>query len=73
MVAWDIFILQAGFLLFYITLIFSDSLAKNKHLGVAFLSIMAVFVQLFAYGIGFISEIFNKAPASQDKKKSPFN
>lgn len=58
----DIFQLQLFFLGLYITLIFSDSVAKNKNASIGLLSIIAVFVQLFAYGIGFMSEYFKKKP-----------
>ncbi|AHM62547.1 family 2 glycosyl transferase [Flammeovirgaceae bacterium 311] len=43
------------YLLFFL-LIFIDSLRQNKSLKVAVLSIAAAFVQLWAYGIGFIEE-----------------
>ena len=43
----------------YILIIFIDSLRKNKfNFTVAFLSIITSFVQLFAYGIGFLSVLF---------------
>ncbi len=47
--------LAALYLLFFM-LIFLDSLRLNKSLQVAFLSMAAAFVQLWAYGIGFIEE-----------------
>lgn len=40
----------------YILLNFIDSSSKNKSIEVGLLSVVAVFVQLFAYGIGFMSE-----------------
>jgi glycosyltransferase involved in cell wall biosynthesis len=40
----------------FIGTIFLDSLVKNRGLGVAFLSIIASFVQLFGYGTGFLRE-----------------
>ena len=40
----------------YIVLNFLDSTLKNKSLKVGFLSVIAIFVQLFGYGIGFITE-----------------
>ncbi|WP_224995144.1 glycosyltransferase family 2 protein [Cesiribacter sp. SM1] len=43
------------YLLFF-GLIFADSLRQNKSLKVATLSVAAAFVQLWAYGIGFIEE-----------------
>lgn len=41
-------------LLFYIFLVFTDSLFRNKSIAVAFKSIFASFVQLFGYGTGFM-------------------
>jgi len=41
-------------LLFYIFLVFTDSLIRNKNIKVAFKSIFASFVQLFGYGTGFM-------------------
>lgn len=38
----------------YVICIFFDSLASNKSLAVAFMSIWAVFIQFFGYGIGFL-------------------
>ncbi len=48
------------FLSIYLLAIFIDSSLQNKSLKVGFLSIMACFVQLFGYGIGFLSEFFKK-------------
>lgn len=47
-------------LIFYIFLVFSDSLIKNKSLKVAFLSVPASFVQLFGYGLGFIESFYKR-------------
>lgn len=44
------------FLGLYILLNFIDSTLKNKSIKVGLLSVIAVFVQLFGYGIGFITE-----------------
>lgn len=41
-------------------LIFLDSLLKNKSITVAFLSVVAAFIQLLAYGTGFIREFIKK-------------
>ena len=43
-----------------------DSTLKNKSVNVGFLSIIAVFVQLFAYGLGFISEGLKKIVGSNN-------
>ena len=51
-----IFMLSIIILLIYVLLNFIDSTLKNKSIKVGFLSVLAVFVQLFAYGLGFISE-----------------
>jgi GT2 family glycosyltransferase len=51
-----IFNLAIAILLIYISLNLVDSIIKNKSIKVGFLSVIAVFVQLFAYGFGFISE-----------------
>lgn len=48
-------LLMALYILFFM-LIFVDSLIKNKDIQVALLSVAAAFVQLWAYGIGFIEE-----------------
>ncbi len=54
--SWELFLLQVGMILLYITLIFSDSVARTKNPYVGILSIAAVFTQLSAYGIGFLTE-----------------
>ena len=45
-------------LLLLIFVFFIDSWRLNKRIKVAFLSIVAAFIQLFAYGIGFIHAVF---------------
>ncbi|WP_337043496.1 glycosyltransferase [Emticicia sp. 17c] len=50
------FLLSTGLLGLYILMIFIDASLKNKSLKVGFLSIVACFIQLFAYGIGFMQE-----------------
>ncbi len=44
----------------YVLLNFVDSSIKNKSVYVGLLSIVAVFVQLIGYGIGFMSEGWKK-------------
>lgn len=44
-------------LLVYILCLFLDSLFRNKSIKVAALSIVAAYVQLFGYGLGFIDEV----------------
>jgi len=48
------------FLLVYFMLIFFHSLSINKSLKVAFLSIISSFIQLTAYGLGFIQDFFKR-------------
>lgn len=50
------FFVALGLFVFYFFLIFGDSLVKTKSLPVAVVSIAAAFTQLFAYGVGFITE-----------------
>lgn len=38
----------------YFVLLFVDSLLKNKNLGIALLSLLAVCIQFYGYGIGFL-------------------
>jgi glycosyltransferase involved in cell wall biosynthesis len=54
------FFLGITLLLIYILLNFVDSTLKNKSTKIGLLSILAVFVQLFGYGIGFITEGWKK-------------
>jgi glycosyltransferase involved in cell wall biosynthesis len=54
------FFLGIVLLLIYVLLNFVDSTLKNKSLKVGLLSILAVFVQLFGYGIGFMTEGWKK-------------
>ncbi|MFN8348878.1 MAG: glycosyltransferase [Spirosomataceae bacterium] len=51
-----LFYIGISFLLLYIFLLFIDAFRQSRHLKVAFLSIIAAFVQLFGYGIGFLQE-----------------
>jgi len=45
-------------LLLYLALIFSDSTIENKSVSVGFLSIVAIFVQFFGYGLAFLKSTF---------------
>lgn len=47
-------------ILSFILLIFFDSLLKNRKLNVAFLSLIASFIQLTAYGLGFIEDFIRR-------------
>lgn len=53
------YICDTGILIFFL-LIFFHSWLVNKSIKVAFLSIIAAFIQLFAYGLGFIQDFFKK-------------
>jgi glycosyltransferase involved in cell wall biosynthesis len=44
----------------WIMLIFFHALVKNKSLKVAFLSIIAAFIQLIAYGLGFMQDFWKR-------------
>ncbi len=50
------FLFSAGVFALYKLMIFVDSTLQNKSIKVGFLSIIACFIQLFAYGIGFMQE-----------------
>jgi hypothetical protein len=53
-----LFSISLFILSFYFLLILIFSTIQNNSLKAGFLSIPAAFIQLFAYGLGFISEIF---------------
>jgi len=53
----------------YILLIFFDAISKNKSIKVAFLSIFASFIQLLAYGFGFIQNFFNSILLKKNKNQ----
>ncbi|MEA5457689.1 glycosyltransferase [Arcicella sp. LKC2W] len=55
-----LFYLGICLLSLYVLLNFIDSTLKNKSIKVGLLSIVAVFVQLLAYGIGFMTEAWKK-------------
>ncbi len=56
-------------LLLYLMLIFVDSSVKNKNITIGFLSIAAVFVQFFGYGIAFLKSSFLINLLKKDPKK----
>ena len=45
-------------LLFYLILVYIDSSIKNKNLYIGALSVMALFIQFFGYGIAFLTSSF---------------
>jgi glycosyltransferase involved in cell wall biosynthesis len=57
---WRIAILADIFLAVLILLIFFHAWWKNKSLKVAFLSIIAAFTQLIAYGLGFMQDFWKR-------------
>jgi glycosyltransferase involved in cell wall biosynthesis len=46
--------------MFFTLLLFFDSLARYKNVKIAFLSVIACYIQLYGYGIGFIKSFINK-------------
>lgn len=59
-----IFLIPIGL---FVIIIFLDSLRLNKNLKVAFLSIFASFIQLTAYGMGFIKSFYKRLILKQDE------
>ncbi|MBI9053868.1 MAG: glycosyltransferase [Bacteroidales bacterium] len=51
----------------FILIIFLDSLRLNKNIRVASLSIVSSFIQLIAYGIGFIKSFYKRLVLRQDE------
>lgn len=60
LVSVSLFFAAAALFIVFFLLIFIDALAKEKSLQVAILSMAAAFTQLFAYGVGFLSEGWKK-------------
>jgi len=57
---WQIAILANIILAVYILLIFFHAWWKNKSVKIAFLSIIAAFTQLIAYGLGFMQDFWKR-------------
>jgi len=57
---WPIAILCNVIALLIILLIFFHSLSKNKSVKIAFLSVLASFIQLTAYGLGFMQDYWRR-------------
>jgi glycosyltransferase involved in cell wall biosynthesis len=57
---WSIAILCNIIAAFIILLIFFHSLIKNKSVKIAFLSVLASFIQLTAYGLGFMQDVWRR-------------
>lgn len=62
---WPLAYLCNFMLLLYLMLIFFHSWQVNKSLKVAFLSIIAAFIQLTAYGLGFMQDFFKRIVLKQ--------
>jgi len=60
LLGWQIAILANIILAVYILLIFFHAWWKNKSLKIAFLSIIAAFTQLIAYGLGFMQDFWKR-------------
>ncbi|MBK6977735.1 MAG: glycosyltransferase [Cytophagaceae bacterium] len=61
----ELFDLSLGILWLYFLIIFISASITQKSLNVGILSIPASFIQLFAYGFGFILEVFGKSNSNQ--------
>ncbi|GAB3927808.1 glycosyltransferase [Mucilaginibacter myungsuensis] len=57
---WQIALLANAFLILITLLIFFHALVKNKSLKIAFLSIIASYIQLVAYGLGFMQDFWKR-------------
>jgi len=57
---WPLAMVFNGFFVVYFLLIFFHSWSKNKSVKVAFLSIVASFIQLTAYGLGFMEDLWKR-------------
>jgi len=53
----------------YICLLFIDSTIKNKSITIGVLSIFAVFIQFFGYGLGFLKSNFYINILKRDPEK----
>jgi len=60
LVSFNLFRIGLTVLGLYYTLIFLDAISKSKSLSVASVSIATSFTQLFAYGVGFLTEGWRK-------------
>jgi glycosyltransferase involved in cell wall biosynthesis len=56
-----------GIVIFYLLLIFIDSLRREKSLNIALLSVEATLVQHFGYGTGFIKAFWRRLILKQDE------
>jgi len=66
----SLFLVHISGLALYSLLAFSDAVAKEKNAKIGMLSVIAVWTQLLAYGIGFITEVFSKPPKTNSPQHS---
>ena len=57
---YDLFNLSASVLLLYAMAILIDAVIVTKSIYIAYLSVIASFIQLVAYGIGFMTDFFKR-------------
>lgn len=57
---YDLFNFSASVLLLYALAILIDALVATKSLYIAYLGLLASFIQLFAYGVGFITDFVRR-------------
>lgn len=60
LLVWPFSILPILGLAFYLCLIFIDAALQNRSLKVAFLALIASFIQLFSYGLGFLKAVYRR-------------
>ncbi len=60
-----LFAVASGVVLFYLAIILLHSLFLNRHLGVAVLSVISAVVQLWGYGLGFLTGMFPRVKAGR--------
>jgi cellulose synthase/poly-beta-1,6-N-acetylglucosamine synthase-like glycosyltransferase len=51
-----LFPIGAGLFVLYLIVILADALRATRHAGVAFLSVLSALIQLWGYGLGFLTE-----------------
>lgn len=64
----NLFLLQISGLALYSLIAFSDAASKEKDTVVGALSVVAIWTQLLAYGVGFVTEAFTSRPKMKQKK-----
>lgn len=64
-IVWSLFFLFP--FLLHMLLLFLDSILKNKNFSIALLSVLTSYIQLFAYGFGFISAFWKRIVMKKDE------